>query len=31
MTAMNLSLTGAPTAKEMNWDSIPWNKVNSEV
>ena len=31
MTAMNISLTGASTSKEMNWNSIPWSKVNSEV
>jgi RNA-directed DNA polymerase len=31
MTAVNISLTGAPTSEEINWDSIPWNKVNSEV
>ena len=24
-------MTGAPTAKETKWNSIPWNKVESEV
>ena len=31
MTEMNKSLTGAPTAKETNWDSINWNQAKSEV
>lgn len=31
MTALNTSLTGAPTAKGTTWDSIPWNKANSQV
>ena len=31
MTGMNISLTGAPTATETNWDSILWDQVNSAV
>ncbi len=31
MTAVNKSLTGAPTAKDTDWNSISWNKANSEV
>ena len=31
MTGMSISLTGAPAAKEMSWDLIPWDKANFEV
>lgn len=31
MTALNKSLTSAPTAKDTNWDSIPWKEVKSEA
>jgi hypothetical protein len=31
MTGMNKSLTGAPTAKETNWDSVNWNQAKSQV
>jgi hypothetical protein len=31
MTEMKQSFTGAPTTKDVSWDSIPWKKANSEV
>jgi len=31
MTAVIKSLTDAPTTEDIDWHSIPWNKVNSEA
>ena len=31
MTEMKQSFTGAPTTKDVSWDSILWKKANSEV